>query len=172
VNEVLKNIYQAIIEGDLAAAQTEVRAALDAGIAGGEVLTSALIPAMGEVGCRFEKEEYFVPEMLVAARAMQAGLEILRPALVQSGLKPLGKIAIGTVKGDLHDIGKNLVAMMLEGAGFEIRDLGVDVAPEKFLEAARSGVNMIGLSALLTTTMSSRAARPRQDHHRWRAGDS
>ena len=158
MNEVLKNIYQAIIEGDLAAAQMEVRAAMDAGIAGGEILNRALIPAMGEVGCRFEKEEYFVPEMLVAARAMQAGLEILRPALVQSGLKPLGKIAIGTVKGDLHDIGKNLVAMMLEGAGFEILDLGVDVAPEKFLEAARSGANMIGLSALLTTTMRSMEA--------------
>lgn len=155
MNEILKNIYQAIVEGDLAAARTEVRTAMEAGISGGEILNEALIPAMGEVGCRFEREEYFVPEMLVAARAMQAGLEIIRPSLVQSGLKPLGKVAIGTVKGDLHDIGKNLVSIMLEGAGFEIIDLGVDVPPEKFLEAARSGANIIGLSALLTTTMRS-----------------
>jgi 5-methyltetrahydrofolate--homocysteine methyltransferase len=147
-----------VIDGDLDTTQREVKAALDSGRSAGEILNGALIPAMREVGCRFEKEDYFVPEMLIAARAMQAGLEILRPALVQSGLKPLGKVAIGTVKGDLHDIGKNLVAMMLEGAGFEILDLGVDVAPEKFLEATRSGANLIGLSALLTTTMHSMEA--------------
>jgi 5-methyltetrahydrofolate--homocysteine methyltransferase len=158
MNEILQTIYGAVIEGEMDTIQREVRAALDAGTTAGEILNSALIPAMREVGCRFEKEEYFVPEMLVAARAMQAGLEILRPALVQSGLNPLGKVAIGTVKGDLHDIGKNLVAMMLEGAGFEILDLGVDVAPETFLEAARSGANMIGLSALLTTTMRNMEA--------------
>lgn len=153
MNEKLKTIYESIIAGDLATAQAEVRAALGAGSSAEEILNEALIPAMREVGCLYEKEEYFVPEMLVAARAMQSGLEILRPALAQSSLKPVGKIAIGTVKGDLHDIGKNLVAMMLEGAGFEIIDLGVDVAPEQFLEAARSGANVIGLSALLTTTM-------------------
>ena len=158
MNEILQTIYRSVIEGDADTTQREVRAALDAGTTAIEVLNRALIPAMREVGCRFEKEEYFVPEMLVAARAMQGGLEILRPILVQSGLKPLGKIAIGTVKGDLHDIGKNLVAMMLEGAGFEIIDLGVDVAPETFLEAARSGANMIGLSALLTTTMRNMEA--------------
>ena len=122
MNEILQTIYRSVIEGDADTTQKEVRAALDAGTTAAEVLNRALIPAMREVGCRFEKEEYFVPEMLVAARAMQGGLEILRPILVQSGLKPLGKIAIGTVKGDLHDIGKNLVAMMLEGAGFEIID--------------------------------------------------
>ena len=158
MNEILQTIYRSVIEGDADTTQREIRAALDAGTTAIEVLNRALIPAMREVGCRFEKEEYFVPEMLVAARAMQGGLEILRPILVQSGLKPLGKIAIGTVKGDLHDIGKNLVAMMLEGAGFEIIDLGVDVAPETFLEAARSGANMIGLSALLTTTMRNMEA--------------
>lgn len=158
MNEILKTIYGAVIEGDANRTQREVRVALEAGTGAGEILNSALIPAMREVGCRFEKEEYFVPEMLVAARAMQAGLEILRPVLVQSGLKPLGKIAIGTVKGDLHDIGKNLVAMMLEGAGFDIVDLGVDVSPETFLEAARLGANIIGLSALLTTTMRSMEA--------------
>jgi 5-methyltetrahydrofolate--homocysteine methyltransferase len=103
----------------------------------------------------FEEGEYFVPEMLIAARAMKGGLEIIKPLLVDSGNKPIGKVAVGTVKGDLHDIGKNLVAMMLEGAGFEIVDLGTDVDPEKYVEAARSGVNIIGLSALLTTTMAN-----------------
>lgn len=153
MNEILGSIYQAVIAGDLDTIQTKVSAAVNAGITGAEILNTALIPAMSEVGCLFEKEEYFVPEMLVAARAMKAGLEILKPVLVHSGLKPLGRVAIGTVKGDLHDIGKNLVAMMLEGVGFEILDLGVDVAPETFLEAVRSGIEMIGLSALLTTTM-------------------
>ncbi len=110
---------------------------------------------MDEVGRLFEEGEYFVPEMLIAARAMKAGLEIIKPKLVESGNEPIGKVAVGTVKGDLHDIGKNLVAMMLEGAGFEIIDLGTDVAPEKFVEAVKSGANVIGLSALLTTTMPS-----------------
>ena len=155
MEEKLKNIFQAIVEGDMVAAQTETRAAVESGISGREILNTAMIPAMSEVGCLFEKEEYFVPEMLTAARAMKAGLEIVKPLLVNSGLEPVGKIAIGTVKGDLHDIGKNLVGMMLEGAGFEIIDLGVDVAPESFVEAIRSGANMIGLSALLTTTMPS-----------------
>jgi len=130
MNEILRKIYESIIAGDLDTAQTEVRAAVDAGITSPEILNTELIPAMGEVGCLFEKEEYFVPEMLVAARAMKGALEILKPGLVHSGLKPVGRVAIGTVKGDLHNIGKNLVAMMLEGAGFEIVDLGVDVAPD------------------------------------------
>jgi 5-methyltetrahydrofolate--homocysteine methyltransferase len=101
----------------------------------------------------FEEGEYFVPEMLVAARAMKAGLEILKPLLVDSGVDPVGKVVLGTVKGDLHDIGKNLVAMMLEGAGFEIVDLGADVSPDQFVAAIRDGVDVVGLSALLTTTM-------------------
>lgn len=155
MDEILKNIYRAIVEGDIDAAQTEVRAAVEAGITGAEILNTAMVPAMSEVGCLFEKEEYFVPEMLTSARAMKGGLEIVKPLLVNSGLEPVGKVAIGTVKGDLHDIGKNLVAMMLEGAGFEIIDLGTDVAPEKFVEAIKSGANIIGLSALLTTTMPS-----------------
>lgn len=155
MNEILNKIYRAILEGDMVAAQTESQVAVQSGISGREILNTAMIPAMSEVGCLFEKEEYFVPEMLTAARAMKAGLEIVKPLLVNSGLEPVGRIAIGTVKGDLHDIGKNLVGMMLEGAGFEIIDLGVDVAPETFVEAIRSGANMIGLSALLTTTMPS-----------------
>jgi 5-methyltetrahydrofolate--homocysteine methyltransferase len=108
---------------------------------------------MDEVGRRFEEGDFFVPEMLIAARAMQAGLRLLKPHLVAGESKTAGKVAIGTVKGDLHDIGKNLVAMMLEGAGFEVRDLGVDVAPDVFVRAAQEGVQIIGMSALLTTTM-------------------
>jgi len=155
MDENLKPIYEAILEGDMGGAKQGVQAALDAGVTPGDVLHTALIPAMGEVGRLFEEGEYFVPEMLIAARAMKSGLEILKPLLVDSGVEPAGKVAIGTVKGDLHDIGKNLVAMMLEGAGFEIMDLGTDVAPEKFVEAAQNGADIIGLSALLTTTMPS-----------------
>jgi 5-methyltetrahydrofolate--homocysteine methyltransferase len=110
---------------------------------------------MAEVGARFERQEYYVPEMLLAARAMQAGLGLLKPLLAQRSVKPLGTVVIGTVKGDLHDIGKNLVAMMLEGAGFQIVDLGVDVPSERFVQAVREhGADLVGLSALLTTTMT------------------
>ncbi len=151
----LKTIYQAILDGDMGAAQKGVQAAVDADIAAGEILNTALIPAMSEVGRLFEEGEYFVPEMLIAARAMKAGLEIIKPRLIDSGVEPVGKVAIGTVKGDLHDIGKNLVAMMMEGAGFEINDLGTDVKPDDFVDAAKDGANIIGLSALLTTTMPS-----------------
>lgn len=153
MHEILQKIHQAILDGDHVATQAEARAAVEAGITAAEILHTAMIPAMSEVGCRFENAEYFVPEMLVSARAMKAGLEVVRPLLVGSGHEPVGKVAIGTVKGDLHDIGKNLVGMMLEGAGFEIVDLGTDVPPETFVEAIRSGADMIGLSALLTTTM-------------------
>jgi 5-methyltetrahydrofolate--homocysteine methyltransferase len=155
MNEKLQTIHEAVVEGNLAAVKTAVQSAVEAGIPGQEILNTGLIPAMSKVGCMFEEGEYFVPEMLIAARAMKGGLEIIKPLLVDSGNKPIGKVAVGTVKGDLHDIGKNLVAMMLEGAGFEIVDLGTDVDPEKYVEAARSGVNIIGLSALLTTTMAN-----------------
>jgi 5-methyltetrahydrofolate--homocysteine methyltransferase len=118
------------------------------------MMKDAMIPAMDEVGDLFQKGEYFVPEMLVAARAMQQGMNVLKPHLVKAGVKPLGKIMVGTVKGDLHDIGKNLVVMALEGAGFEVVDLGTDVAPAKFVEAIKQHKpQVIGLSALLTTTM-------------------
>ena len=155
MNDSLQTIYQAVLNGDMAAAQEGVQAAVDAGIASGEILNSALIPAMSEVGRLFEAGEYFVPEMLIAARAMKAGLEIIKPLLVDSGVEPVGTVAIGTVMGDLHDIGKNLVAMMLEGAGFKIVDLGTDVPAEKFIAAAKEGASIIGISALLTTTMPS-----------------
>jgi len=155
MNENLKAVYSAVLDGDMGAATESVQAALDKGIDPGEILNEALIAGMREVGRLFEEGEYFVPEMLIAARAMKAGLEILKPLLVDSGIEPVGKVAMGTVKGDLHDIGKNLVAMMLEGAGFEVVDLGTDVAPEGFVRAIQDGVDLVGLSALLTTTMPS-----------------
>ena len=115
-----------------------------------------MVPAMDEVGRRFECEDYFVPELLLAARAMKAALALIRPQLASSGAEPAGRVVIGTVKGDLHDIGKNIVASMLEGGGFEITDLGADVAPEKFVDAVRANrANLVCLSALLTVTMSS-----------------
>jgi 5-methyltetrahydrofolate--homocysteine methyltransferase len=154
----LKVIYQAVIDGDAAEVEAGVNAALAAGVGAEEILNTALVAPMGEVGQRFEEGDLFVPEMLIAARAMQAGLKILKPALAKADVKAAGKVAIGTVKGDLHDIGKNLVAMMLEGAGFEVLDLGVDVTPEAFVKAAREGAQLIGMSALLTTTMSNMEA--------------
>ena len=147
-------IYAAILEGDENAVSEQVEKAIGLGIPAGVILNETLIPAMAEVGELFEKGEYFVPEMLVAARAMKAGLSILKPLLVESKNDTHGKIAIGTVKGDLHDIGKNLVAIMLEGAGFEVIDLGVDVPAEKFIQVIEDEhVDIIAMSALLTTTM-------------------
>ncbi len=154
----LEDLRQSIIEGDMKSTTSLVESALADGLEPGTILNDGMIAAMTEVGRRFEEGEYFVPEMLIAARAMQAGLKILKPKLVDSGTKPLGTVAIGTVKGDLHDIGKSLVAIMLEGAGFEIMDLGVDVPPEKFVEAIRGGAQVIAMSALLTTTMPNMKA--------------
>jgi len=154
MNEEYSALYNAILEGDVAGAQAGVQAALGAGQEPGTILAEGMIAAMKEVGRLFEEGEFFVPEMLISARAMQAGLTILKPHLLSSDVKSAGKVAIGTVKGDLHDIGKNLVALMLEGAGFEIIDLGVDAAPDKFVEAvANGGADIVAFSALLTTTM-------------------
>ncbi len=153
---VLENLYQSILDGDMGNATTHVQAALDEGLAASDILNKGLIGAMEEVGRLFEEGEYFVPEMLIAARAMQASTAILKPKLQEADVKPLGKVVVGTVKGDLHDIGKNLVAMMMEGAGFEIVDMGTDVSPGKFAEAVKEHqAEFIGLSALLTTTMPS-----------------
>ncbi len=152
---VVNEIYQAVIEGQAKAAVAKVNEALGAGVAPDIILNEGLIAAMRKVGQLFEEGEYFVPEMLISARAMTAALQVLKPRLVEQGVKPIGKVAIGTVKGDLHDIGKNLVAMMLEGSGFEIMDLGVDVSPEKFVEAVRNGAKVVAMSALLTTTMTN-----------------
>ena len=150
----LEVIRSGIMDGDMQLVQSTVTAALEEGVPAPEILNEGLIKAMAEVGRLFEEGEYFVPEMLIAARAMKAGLAILKPKLIDADVKPIGKVAAGTVKGDLHDIGKNLVCMMLEGAGFEIVDLGTDVSPEKFLEAVKvQDVDVIAMSALLTTTM-------------------
>ncbi len=151
----IDEIYEAVLDGDMRATPEYVQAALDAGVSASAILQEGMIAAMNEVGRLFEEDEYFVPEMLIAARAMKAGLSILRPFLVDAGIEPVGKVVLGTVQGDMHDIGKNLVGMMLEGAGFEIVDLGTDVAPAQFVEAVRNGVDILGLSALLTTTLSS-----------------
>jgi len=149
-------IFQGILEGDMAAVDAATRASLDAGLAANELLDQAMIPAMDEVGRLFEENEYYVPELLIAARAMKAGLAILRPHLVAQGIGSRGKVALGTVKGDLHDIGKNLVGIMIEGAGFEVVDLGVGLSTKQFVQAVEEeNAQVIGLSALLTTTMPS-----------------
>jgi corrinoid protein of di/trimethylamine methyltransferase len=152
----LEKLHQAVIEGDWKTAAAVTEAAIAAGVAPLTIVAGCLVPAMDEVGRRFECEEYFVPEMLLSARAMKASMQIVRPLLAATGAQPVGRVVIGTVKGDLHDIGKNLVASMLEGGGFEVIDLGADVAPERFIEAAAtSHANLVALSALLTVTMTS-----------------
>ena len=150
----LKALADAVIKGDQKKAVEITKAALKEGTAPKSVLDKGLIAGMDTVGARFKKNEIYIPEVLIAARAMKMAMEILEPELVKAGVKPVGKLLIGTVQGDLHDIGKNLVAMMLKGAGFEVIDLGVDVGPEKFVEQIKtSKAQLIGMSALLTTTM-------------------
>ncbi len=149
----LKTVYESVINGEVQETADGVRAALEAGLSADQVLGEALVPAMSEVGRLFEAQEYYVPEMLISAKAMQAGLSILKPQLAQSNGQAGGRIVMGTVKGDLHDIGKNLVVMMLEGAGYQVVDLGVDVAPEKFIKEIQAGAQLVGMSAMLTTTM-------------------
>ena len=152
----LTELYNSILNGDGKAAPDQVNVAIEAGIAPSRILNECMITAMSEVGRMYEIGEYFVPEMLISARAMKAGLAVLRPHLTQANVQSAGKVVAGTVKGDLHDIGKNLVCMMLEGAGFEITDLGADVSPEKFVEAVRTtNCDIVALSALLTTTMTN-----------------
>lgn len=147
-------IFNAVINGDAALVKNEISTALIQRLPVEEILNRGLIDAMKEVGRLFEEGEYFVPEMLISARAMQTGMGLLRPILVENDIKPAGKIVIGTVQGDLHDIGKNLVGMMLEGAGFQVIDLGTDVPPDKFIEAVKTHhPDIVGMSALLTTTM-------------------
>jgi corrinoid protein of di/trimethylamine methyltransferase len=150
----LQKLYNAILEGDAKTAVAVTKEALAENTDPMVLVTKYMVPAMDEVGSRFECEEYFVPELLISARAMKVALELIRPLLAARGDEPLGRVAIGTVKGDLHDIGKNLVASMLEGGGFEVMDLGADVAPEKFVAAVQErGANIVCLSALLTVTM-------------------
>jgi 5-methyltetrahydrofolate--homocysteine methyltransferase len=152
-------LYDAILTGNAKKAEEVTKAALEAGADPTELLTKYMIPAMDEVGKRFECNEYFVPELLIAARAMKMSLALLAPRLVEAGAEAAGRVVIGTVQGDLHDIGKNLVASMLEGAGFDVVDLGVDVPADRFVDAAREKEGTIlGLSALLTTTMTQMKA--------------
>jgi 5-methyltetrahydrofolate--homocysteine methyltransferase len=151
---LLNDIRQSVIDGNMNTTQNLVSQALEENLPAEQILRDGLISAMQEVGQLFERNEFYVPEMLVSARAMKSGLALLRPHLVAANVKPLGKVVIGTAQGDLHDIGKNLVGMMLEGAGFEVIDLGVDVSPEKYVTAVREHQpDLIGCSALLTTTM-------------------
>ena len=150
-----QELYDAILTGNAKKAEEVTKDALAANVDPSELLTKYMIPAMDEVGSRFECNEYFVPELLIAARAMKTALALLTPKLVEAGAEAVGRVVIGTVQGDLHDIGKNLVASMLEGGGFEVVDLGVDVPPEQFVEAAKEkDGTIVALSALLTTTMT------------------
>jgi len=150
----LKALADAVINGDQNKALEITKAAIKEGMAAKDILDNGLIAGMDIVGDRFKKNEFYIPEVLIAARAMKTAMAVLEPELVKAGIEPVGKLLIGTVQGDLHDIGKNLVAMMLKGAGFEVIDLGVDVGPEKFVEKVKAAkAQLIGMSALLTTTM-------------------
>lgn len=156
---ILKEIYDGIIDADQDLVKQKVADALAQGLEAGSILNEGMVPAMTEVGRLFEEGEYFVPEMLICARAMQAGLSVLKPAMIAAKLKSVGKVVAGTVKGDMHDIGKNLVCMMLEGAAFEIYDLGSDVSPQAFVEKVKEvDADFVAMSALLTTTMPNMKA--------------
>ena len=156
MNETIKKIFDSVLTGEPNEVHDNIRNALDAKLEPTVILNEGMIAAMREVGQRFEAGDYFVPEMLISARAMQGGMSLLKPYLLQSNIQSSGKVIIGTVKGDLHDIGKNLVALMLEGAGFEIKDLGIDVPAEDFVAALQAEpADILALSALLTTTMPS-----------------
>ncbi len=156
---VNQQIAEALMKGKANDVKTLVQQAIDSGADVAAVLNEGLLAGMSVIGERFKKNEVYVPEVLIAARAMKAGMQILQPRLASSGVKPRGVAVVGTVKGDLHDIGKNLVCMMLEGAGFKVVDAGIDVAPEKFVAVAKeSKADVIGVSALLTTTMTNMKA--------------
>ena len=154
--QILDELYYAVLDGNAPAASEITQKALDSGMSAESILYQGCIPAMDEVGYQFEIGEKFVPEMLIAARAMDAAMQLLRPLLVEEGVEQVGTVLAGTVQGDLHDIGKNLVTMMMEGAGFRIVDLGTDVSPEKFVEAVKEErPDIVAMSALLTTTTRS-----------------
>ena len=151
-----EDISKALMGGRAAVVKDLVQKALDAGLSPADILNQGLLHGMGIIGDKFKKNEVYVPEVLIAARAMKAGMEILKPRLVEAGVEPVATVVIGTVKGDLHDIGKNLVGMMLEGAGFRVVDGGIDLPPEKFVTLAKeNNARIIGVSALLTTTMTT-----------------
>jgi 5-methyltetrahydrofolate--homocysteine methyltransferase len=165
-------IKEQLVKGDAQGMADGIRDALAEEVSAETILNEILIPGMEEVGDLFARGEYFVPELLFSARAMTGALEILRPYLVDTGYEPAGKVVMGTVQGDLHDIGKNLVSVMLEGSGFEIVDLGSSVAPQRFVEAAKeSGAKLVGLSALLTTTLPAMEETVRAVHEAELPGD-
>jgi len=156
MSKLLDQMQKDLYSGDVDAVAMATNTAVDEGMSVKEILDNGLIAGMDKVGVDFKAGDLFIPEVLLCAQAMHAGLEILRPLLAESGIPSQGKLVIGTVVGDLHDIGKNLVSMMFQGAGFEVVDLGVDVSPEKFVEVVRSEkADLVGMSAMLTTTMSS-----------------
>jgi 5-methyltetrahydrofolate--homocysteine methyltransferase len=158
MSTIYEELFTAVLEGNNEITPTLVQKGLDEGLVPKDILDHGMVVGMNEVGARFKAGDMYVPEVLMSAEAMQAGLKILRPLLVSSGAQLIGKIVLGTVKGDLHDIGKNLVGMMCEGAGFEVIDLGFNVEPERFVEATKQHQpQIVGLSALLTTTMRAMA---------------
>ncbi|HWQ46788.1 MAG TPA: corrinoid protein [Longilinea sp.] len=159
MNSIVQKIFNGVVDGDTPGVQESVNEAIQTGLEAAAILNEGLIPAMAEVGRRFEEGEYFVPEMLISARAMKTGMAILQPLLVQNNIKAAGTVVIGTVKGDLHDIGKNLVSLMLEGAGFKVIDAGADIPAERFVEIVNTNqVDIVAMSALLTTTMTNMKA--------------
>jgi len=151
--DTLEAIRENLTKGQAPKVSELIQAAVDEGMGVDKILNEGLISTMSVIGEQFKKEEIYLPEVLFAARAMLAGMEILEPLLVSAGVEPIAKIALGTVKGDIHNIGKNLVGIMMKGAGFEVVDLGIDVPPEKFVDAAQEGARVIGISALTSTTM-------------------
>lgn len=154
--DYLPEMAAAVEEGKAEKVSALVRQALDKGVSAKEVMEKGLVAGMERMGKRFKEGQAYLPEILIAARAAQAGLSILRPAIVKGGVKPKGKVVIGTIEGDMHDIGKNLVRLVLEGEGFQVIDLGVDVSPARFQQAAAEhGANIVAISALLTTTMTT-----------------
>ncbi len=150
----LKQLYDAVVNGDAKAAQAITQQALQEGVEPMRIVNDYMVPAMDEVGRRFDCNDYFVPELLISARAMKVGLDLIRPLLSASGAEPAGRVALGTVQGDLHDIGKNLVGSLLEGGGFEVIDLGTNVTPDRFIQTVKEkNATIVAMSALLTTTM-------------------
>jgi 5-methyltetrahydrofolate--homocysteine methyltransferase len=155
-DKILKDIKDALMRGDRSGVSKNVQAALDAGIPIPEILNNGLIAGMEIIGAKFKNNEVFIPEVLISAKAMHAGMAMIEPQFLKCGIKPVGKVVIGTVKGDLHDIGKNIVSMMLKGSCFEVEDCGIDVPTEKFVETIKkSGADILAMSSLLTTSMNS-----------------
>jgi 5-methyltetrahydrofolate--homocysteine methyltransferase len=155
-DKILKEIKDALMRGDREGVSKHTKAALDAGVAIPDILNKGLIAGMEVIGSKFKNNEVFIPEVLISAKAMHSGMALIEPHFLRCGIKPVGKVVIGTVKGDLHDIGKNIVSMMLKGSCFDVEDCGIDVPTEKFIEAIRkSGADILAMSSLLTTSMNS-----------------